>query len=172
MGKTKGNMNWSKPADEVARDLIGRTLLLPDGYTTPAEKGAWTKFVKGNNPNYEPLAARVIETEAFETHEDVTTARNCMLAAPGQVDVMKFRGHPYFNIGSKKTGYASCVMLRAVEVGGEVIDGPGRVGRQLNVEGLAGLVFGTDLKVHGTTATSGRLAGNGSKTSCGGYRLQ
>jgi 3-methyladenine DNA glycosylase Mpg len=71
-----------------------------------------------------------------------------MLYAPGTMFVMSHRGHLYFNVATGKVDEASCVMVRAVLLSKELLDGPGRVSKRLQmVEALDGKMLGVGLDV-------------------------
>ncbi|MBW2966368.1 DNA-3-methyladenine glycosylase, partial [Candidatus Woesearchaeota archaeon] len=100
-------MNYRKKAKEVAKELIG-------------------KKIEANG-----LVAEIVETEAYEGGEQ-TARRGCMRLAPGQIGVMPYRGLHFLNIGTKEAGTPSCVLVRAVMIDDEIVDGPGRVGKRLD----------------------------------------
>ncbi|HAR38028.1 MAG TPA: hypothetical protein DCS09_05320 [Porphyromonadaceae bacterium] len=148
-----GKVNFNREAQYVARALIGRSLDVDV------------------SREYEGRTAQIIETEAFETSDKVTRSRYCMLAAPGQIDVMPHRGQNLLNVGSDKLGTPSCVMIRSVVIGENIIEGPGRVGSALQANNLGGLVLGINIPLEGTTASSGFIPGN-VEYSLGRYRMQ
>lgn len=170
--KEKGRINYTASADLVARILIGRTISLPSqALDSAAAVSAWNAYKDGKDTEYQPILATIIETEGFETNSPVTTSRYCMLAAPGQIDVMPNRGHKLLNIGTKEVESPSCVMLRAVLVEGKAIEGPGRVSEALFAENLIGQFLEKDIPVEGVTAPSGYIPGTAS-FSTGRHRMQ
>lgn len=170
--KPKGKINYAAPADLVARMLVGRTLIFPSQALDNAMTiNAWKDFREGKDTEYQPIRATIIETEGFETNGPVTTSRYCMLAAPGQIDVMPNRGHKLLNIGTKEVESPSCVMVRAVVIEGNAIEGPGRVSEALFGEYLVGKFLGQDIPVEGNTMPSGYIPGT-AVFSTGKYRMQ
>ena len=121
--------NFARKSNVVARELIGKTLETED------------------------YVAKILETEAYEGGEQ-TSRRTCMLLAPGQIGVMPFRGLSFFNIATDRVGFPSCVLVRAVEVDGELYEGPGKVGSVLNVSSLDYKVVGKDIGLGGSTLPS------------------
>ena len=146
-GRAPQSQDFTRHADDVARSLVGRTLALPAGN------------------------AVIIEAEGYETNESITTSRRCMLAAPGQIDVMPNRGHTLLNIGTLKVGKPSCVMIRAIDLGGEIIEGSGRVGQATDAQNLVGLVVGAHIDFKGNSAPSGYIPA-GAQYSTGRHRQQ
>ena len=166
-------INFGRSADEVAKLLVGRSLLLPSGKLVGKGVRAWEDFLKNpSKSGYDPKVALIVETEGFETHQGVTKMRYCMLAPAGQFDVMLNRGHALSNIGTGAAEQASCVMLRTVLINGkDIYEGPGRVGKELNAEGLVGKYVDVDVPLIGQTLPSG-IVPAGAQFSTGGYRLQ
>lgn len=121
--------NFARKSDVVARELVGRTLETEDYF------------------------AKILETEAYEGGEQ-TPRRTCMLLAPGQLGVMPFRGLSFLNIGTEKAGVPSCVLVRAVEIDGEIYEGPGRVGNVLDADSLDYKVVGQEIGLGGKTQSS------------------
>ncbi|HIH11023.1 TPA: hypothetical protein HA241_02450 [Candidatus Woesearchaeota archaeon] len=162
---------FSRSADDVATMLVGRTLTFPaEALSSTPAINAWEAFLKGRNNGYTPVRAVVLETEGFETNDDVTPSRYCMLAAPGQIDTMPHRGQIFFNIGTSKVGVPSCVMVRAISIDETVIDGPGKVGAALYADYLKGKFLGKDIPLEGITRPSGYIPGHNYST--GRHRVQ
>jgi len=141
-------MNYKNNAKQVAEALVG-------------------KKIEANG-----LVAEIVETEAYEGGEQ-TARRGCMKLAPGQLGVMPFRGNYFLNVGTQEAGVPSCVMIRAVNVDGELVDGPGKVGKVLDANGLEYKVLGKEVPVSGKTKPSEfyeteKQSGN----SQGRYRLK
>jgi len=143
------NLVYSNSASEVAKGLIGRKIILPE----------------------DDLSAMIVESEGFEADEKITKSRYCMLAGPGQFDVMPNRGYSLLNIGSDEIDKPSCVMIRSIMVDGEVIEGPGRVGNVINTNNLVGKYLDQDVELGGLTVGSGFIPGS-TKFSVGKYRMQ
>ena len=141
------NVDYSKNAANVAEQLIGKTMNLPSGL------------------------AQIVETEAYEGG-DQTPKRHCMLLAPGQIGIMNYRGHHFVNIGAENAGVPSCVLIRAINLDGELIDGPGRVGKAIDGPSLEYNVLETNISVTGKTMPSTYTANpTGSDNSLGIYRM-
>ena len=113
----------------------------------------------------------IIETEGYKTDDEVTQSRYCMLASPGELRTMPFRGLYLLNVGTLKTGTPSCVMITSVAIDGKFLEGPGRVGNVLDVNQLEGKILGNDIPLAGQTAKSGYMPGAGEYSS-GRYRTQ
>ncbi len=117
---------FSRAAGVVARDLVGRTVVC--------------------NAGASPVTAVIVEAEAFEDGADGGVIRKGMLYAPGTIFVMNHRGHLYLNVGTDAAGKASCVMVRSILVGKELVDGPGKVSKRLGVTAaLDGRTLGLEL---------------------------
>ena len=71
-------------------------------------------------------------------------------------------------------GTPSCVLIRAVRVGDDVYDGPGRVGKALDAQSLDHLVAGKDIQMSGRTKPSAfyPAVADRSDNSQGRYRLK
>lgn len=115
---------FSRPVDEVARDLIGRTLL-----------------VAGPDSGIEAV---IVETEAYGGPEDPAShaafkprgGARIMFEGAGLVYVFLAYGmYPCLNVVTGNAGEASAVLFRGALVGEErtPILGPGRLGRALGV---------------------------------------
>ena len=109
----RGKLNFSKDANTVAKFLVGKSLYLP------------VYLAKGKRPK--DTYVTLIETEGFETDETVTRQRYCMLASPGELRTMPFRGLNLLNVGTLEAETPSCVMINAIAFGDQFIEGPGRV---------------------------------------------
>ena len=165
-------VDYTARAHEVAQMLVGRTLVCP---RVPLENAhainLWRAYLAGNKEDYTPIRARIIETESFETDQEVTKSRYCMLAAPGQIDMMPNRGHSLFNIGTQAIHIPSCVMIRAVITEGTILEGPGKVSEALSAQHFVGHFLGLDIPIEGRTNPSGYMPGSAS-FSTGRYRMQ
>tara|TARA_Y100000296_G_C5016406_1_gene177643 strand:- start:120 stop:545 length:426 start_codon:yes stop_codon:yes gene_type:complete len=139
-------MKYENKSYEVAQNLVGKVL-------------------KINNQK-----VQVIETEAFEGGKQ-TPQRACMRYAPGQIGLLNYRGSKFVNIGTEAAGFPSCVLLRAVKIEDELIEGPGKVGKALNAESLEFLVLGKDIRVTGRTKPCEFYRTEVSSNSLGRYRL-
>ncbi|MBS3102504.1 hypothetical protein J4458_03580 [Candidatus Woesearchaeota archaeon] len=153
----RGKLNFSKDANTVAKFLVGKSLYLP------------VYLAKGKRPK--DTYVTLIETEGFETDETVTRQRYCMLASPGELRTMPFRGLNLLNVGTLEAETPSCVMINAIAFGDQFIEGPGRVGNVLNATRLEGKVLNKDIEIIGNTAKSGYMPGP-AQYSTGRYRMQ
>ena len=142
-------MDYARNAQEVAQDLVGMVLDVNGQY------------------------AEIVETEAYEGGEQ-TARRGCMRLAPGQIGVMPYRGLYFLNIGTEAAGTPSCVLVRAVQVEGELVDGPGKVGKRLDARSLELQVLGKDIPVSGQTKPSDFVPAQAERSgnSLGRYRLR
>jgi 3-methyladenine DNA glycosylase Mpg len=135
-------MNYKRNASEVAEKLVGMRI---NQY-------------------------QLIETEGFEGG-NVTKSRLCMLAAPGQISLMRYRGNNFVNIGTERENYASCVMIRAIDSDESgLIEGPGKVGKALKATSIDGLILGQGVELSGKTAKSTLFEGK-SDNSLGIYTM-
>lgn len=116
---------FEAPVQEVARDLIGRDLLVRD-------------------PAGELIVATIVETEAYGGPDDPAShaafrpgGRAAIMAGPpGSVYVYAAYGmYPCFNIVTGPEGVASAVLLRGVHRAGDERPtfGPGRTTRLLGI---------------------------------------
>jgi 3-methyladenine DNA glycosylase Mpg len=141
-------MNYARSAKEVAKDLVGKVI-----------------DVRGKQ-------AEIVETEAYEGGEQ-TQRRHCMLLAPGQIGVMPYRGFDFMNVGTQRAGEPSCVLIRAVRIGEDLFDGPGKVGKVLEARLVEYQMLGKDILVTGTTKESDYTKpAERSDNSQGRYRLR
>ena len=148
--------SFSEDANSVAISLVGKLIKVPVHESTKMPKD---KYVA------------IIETEGYQTDEEVSKSRYCMIASPGEFRTMPFRGLNLLNVGTLKTGTPSCVMIRSVAIDGQFVEGPGRVGNVLNVQQLEGKILGKEIELTGKTAKSGYIPGAGDY-STGRYRVQ
>ncbi len=119
---------FGKPAEEVALDLIGRTISrkLGRGYRTGI----------------------ITETGAYEDGREIQ-AREGMKYAPGTVFLMPFRGKYLFNIATEEEGIPSCVEIRQVQIKDYKITGSGRITKALSLLNLDGRLLGEELNISG-----------------------
>ncbi len=169
---SNGTVDYTAKAEDVSKKIIGRIMVVPStALTTAFAVNEWKAFKAGKGNTYQPIHATIIETEGFETDSAVTRSRYCMLAAPGQIDIMPNRGHTLLNIGTRNTEVPSCVMVRAIVIEGKAIEGPGKVSEALFDQNLVGQVLGVDIPVEGYTAPSGYVPASAA-FSTGKYRMQ
>lgn len=114
---------FARPTLKVARDLIGKYLVRQSGT--------------------EVLAGRIIEVEAYVGPRDRAchaskgrTARTEVMFGPAGVAYVYLIYGMYhcLNVVTEDVEYPAAVLLRAVEVGGGLIDGPGRLTRLFSID--------------------------------------
>ncbi len=126
---------FTRPTLIVARSLIGKYLIRENGRGT--------------------IVGKIIEVEAYVGAEDKAchaskgrTARTEVLfGAPGISYVYLIYGMYYMlNVVTERADFPAAVLIRAVEVDGELIDGPGKLCRELSI----------DRSLHQVDLTAGR----------------
>jgi DNA-3-methyladenine glycosylase len=114
---------FCRPTLRVARDLIGKYLVRQNGT--------------------ELLAGRIIEVEAYVGPRDRAchaskgrTARTDVMFGPaGMAYIYLIYGmYHCLNVVTEDEEYPAAVLLRAVEVEGRLIDGPGRLTRSFGID--------------------------------------
>ncbi|MCP9468629.1 MAG: DNA-3-methyladenine glycosylase [Nitrospira sp.] len=112
-----------RPTLTVARDLIGKYLVRHRGR--------------------EVLAGKIVEVEAYVGTADKAchaskgrTARtDVMFGPPGVAYVYLIYGiYHCLNVVTEREGFPAAVLIRAAEVDGEIIDGPGRLCRLFEID--------------------------------------
>ncbi|MCP9448219.1 MAG: DNA-3-methyladenine glycosylase [Nitrospira sp.] len=112
-----------RPTLTVARGLIGKYLVRHRGR--------------------EVLAGKIVEVEAYVGTADKAchaakgrTARtDVMFGPPGVAYVYLIYGmYHCLNVVTEREGFPAAVLIRAVEVDGEIIDGPGRLCRAFDID--------------------------------------
>jgi DNA-3-methyladenine glycosylase len=107
----------------VARSLVGKYLVRENG--------------KGR------IAGKIIEVEAYVGPQDKAchaskgrTARtDVMFGLPGVAYVYLVYGmHHLLNVVTERTDFPAAVLIRAIEVEGALIDGPGKICRELRID--------------------------------------
>jgi DNA-3-methyladenine glycosylase len=107
----------------IARSLIGKYLLRESG------KGM--------------TAAKIIETEAYIGPQDLachaskgrTGRTEVLFGPPGMAYVYLIYGmYHCLNVVTEREGFPAAVLIRAIEVDGVLIDGPGRLCRALDID--------------------------------------
>ena len=141
---------FRRPAEEVARDLLGRYLVRETRDLT--------------------LVGRIIQTGAYEESSE-TPSREGMLYAPGKIFVMPFRGNHFLNIATDRSGKPSCVSIRQVALSDKVLDGPGKIGDFFGIELLDGLSFMDEFQLLGDSVDLRRTKKmvKGTSDNCLGY---
>jgi DNA-3-methyladenine glycosylase len=113
---------FSRPTLTVARSLLGKYLVRENG------KGI--------------VVGKIIEVEAYVGPEDKAchaskgrTARTEVLFGPPGISYVYliYGMHHCLNVVTERTGFPAAVLIRAIEVDGELIDGPGRLCRALEI---------------------------------------
>ena len=114
---------FNRPTVQVARSLIGKYLVRAlDGRT---------------------LAGKIIEVEAYVGLEDKAchaskgrTQRTDVMFGPGGVAYVYLIYGMYhcLNVVTEREKFPAAVLIRAVEINGELIDGPGRLCRAMQID--------------------------------------
>lgn len=114
---------FTRPTLTVARSLVGKYLVRENG------KGA--------------IAGRIIEVEAYVGCEDKAchaskgrTARTEVLFGPPGVSYVYLIYGMYhmLNVVTERAEFPAAVLIRAIEVDGRLIDGPGKLCRELGID--------------------------------------
>lgn len=114
---------FSRPTLTVARSLVGKYVVRDQGTG--------------------PVAGKIIEVEAYVGPKDKAchaskgrTARTeVMFGPPGISYVYLIYGmHHCLNVVTERVNFPAAVLIRAVEIDGDLIDGPGRLCRALEVD--------------------------------------
>lgn len=115
---------FNRPTLTVARSLVGKYLVRENGKGT--------------------VAGQIIEVEAYVGPEDKAchaskgrTARTEVLfGPPGMSYVYLIYGmYHMLNVVTERMEFPAAVLIRAIEVDGELIDGPGKICRALGIDG-------------------------------------
>jgi DNA-3-methyladenine glycosylase len=123
IGKVLLRSYFARPTLDVARSLIGKYLVRENG---------------GGS-----IAGRIIEVEAYVGPEDKAchaskgrTQRTDVLFGPaGMAYVYLIYGmYHCLNVVTESEGFPAAVLIRAIEVDGRLIDGPGRLCRELEID--------------------------------------
>lgn len=114
---------FNRPTVQVARSLIGKYLV---------------RVIDGRI-----LAGKIVEVEAYVGPEDKAchaskgrTQRTDVLFGPGGVAYVYLIYGMYhcLNVVTEREEFPSAVLIRAIEIDGELIDGPGRLCRALQID--------------------------------------
>lgn len=128
---------FARPTVTVARELIGKYLVRAMGSSL--------------------LVARIVETEAYVGPQDKachaskgrTPRTEVLFGPPGHAYVYLCYGmHELLNVVTEREEFPAAVLLRAIDVEGRLVDGPGRLTRALTVTrdlNRHDLTAGTDL---------------------------
>lgn len=123
MPKTLSRAFFNRPTLIVARSLIGKYLIRENGRGT--------------------IAGKIIEVEAYIGEEDKAchaskgrTARTEVLfGPPGMSYVYLIYGmYHMLNVVTERADFPAAVLIRAIEVDGHLIDGPGKLCRELGID--------------------------------------
>lgn len=114
---------FSRPTLVVARSLVGKYLVRENGKGT--------------------ILGKIIEVEAYVGVEDKAchaskgrTARTEVLFGPPGISYVYLIYGMYhmFNVVTERSEFPAAVLIRAIEVDGELIDGPGKLCRELEID--------------------------------------
>ncbi|MDF0676453.1 MAG: DNA-3-methyladenine glycosylase [Nitrospira sp.] len=123
MSKTLTRTFFNRPTLTVARSLVGKYLVRENGKGT--------------------VAGKIIEVEAYIGPEDKAchaskgrTARTeALFGPPGMSYVYLIYGmYHMLNVVTERAEFPAAVLIRAIEVEGELIDGPGKLCRELDID--------------------------------------
>lgn len=126
---------FTRPTLIVARSLIGKYLIRENGRGT--------------------IVGKIVEVEAYVGAEDKAchaskgrTARTEVLFGPPGISYVYLIYGMYhmLNVVTERADFPAAVLIRAIEVDGELIDGPGKLCREL----------GIDRSLHRVDLTEGR----------------
>ena len=114
---------FNRPTLAVARSLVGKYLVREHGKET--------------------VAGRIVEVEAYVGCEDLachaskgrTGRTEVLFGPPGMSYVYLIYGmYHMLNVVTERTEFPAAVLIRAIEVDGELIDGPGKLCRLLAID--------------------------------------
>ena len=114
---------FNRPTVQVARSLVGKYLV---------------RSIDGQE-----LAGKIIEVEAYVGAQDKAchaskgrTQRTDVMFGPGGVAYVYLIYGMYhcLNVVTEREEFPSAVLIRAIEIDGELIDGPGRLCRALQID--------------------------------------
>ena len=123
MRRTLSRIYFNRPTLMVARSLIGKYLV---------------REIEGR-----VLAGKIVEVEAYVGSQDKAchaskgrTQRTEVMYGPGGVAYVYLIYGMYhcLNVVTEREEFPSAVLIRAVEIDGELIDGPGRLCRALQID--------------------------------------
>jgi DNA-3-methyladenine glycosylase len=114
---------FNRPTVQVARSLIGKYL------------------VRSNNGR--TVAGKIVEVEAYVGPEDKAchaskgrTQRTDVMFGPGGIAYvyLVYGMHHCLNVVTEREEFPAAVLIRAVEIDGNLIDGPGRLCRAMQID--------------------------------------
>jgi len=123
ISKTLPRTFFNRPTLAVARSLVGKYLVRENGDGT--------------------VAGRIIEVEAYVGSQDKAchaskgrTARTEVLFGPPGISYVYLIYGMYhmLNVVTERAEFPAAVLIRAIEVDGELIDGPGKLCRELGID--------------------------------------
>lgn len=121
--KVLSRQHFSRPTVQVARSLIGKYLV---------------RFIDGHE-----IAGKIIEVEAYVGPRDKachaskgkTQRTEVMFGPSGMAYVYLIYGmYHCLNVVTEREEFPAAVLIRAIEVDGVLIDGPGRLCRALQID--------------------------------------
>ena len=122
-GKILSRRYFGRPTVQVARSLIGKYLV---------------RVIDGRI-----LAGKIFEVEAYVGQQDMachaskgrTQRTEVLFGPPGVAYVYLIYGmYHCLNVVTEREEFPSAVLIRAIEIDGELIDGPGRLCRALQID--------------------------------------
>jgi DNA-3-methyladenine glycosylase len=125
ISKTLPRTFFNRPTLAVARSLVGKYLVRENGNGT--------------------VAGRIIEVEAYVGSQDKAchaskgrTARTEVLFGPPGISYVYLIYGMYhmLNVVTERVEFPAAVLIRAIEVDGKLIDGPGKLCRELGIDRL------------------------------------
>ncbi len=114
---------FTRPTIQVARSLVGKYLI---------------RCIDGRE-----IAGKIIEVEAYVGAEDKAchaskgrTQRTDVMFGPGGVAYVYLIYGMYhcLNVVTEREEFPSAILIRAIEIDGELVDGPGRICRALQID--------------------------------------
>ena len=114
---------FNRPTLTVARSLLGKYLVRENGNGT--------------------VAGMIIEVEAYVGPRDLachaskgrTTRTDVLFGAPGIAYVYLIYGmYHCLNVVTERVDFPAAVLIRAIEIDGGLIDGPGRLCREMQID--------------------------------------
>jgi DNA-3-methyladenine glycosylase len=114
---------FTRPTVQVARSLVGKYLI---------------RCIDGRE-----IAGKIIEVEAYVGSEDKAchaskgrTQRTDVMFGPGGIAYVYLIYGMYhcLNVVTERKEFPSAILIRAIEIDGELVDGPGRICRALQID--------------------------------------
>ena len=143
---------FSRDADIVAKDILGRSLL---------------RITKT-----ESTSGKIIETGAYLDGNE-TPSRKGMKYAPGTVFLMPYRSFCLLNIATSREEYASCVEIRQVTLHDKILKGSGKIANFFKIaKDLNGILLGKEVQIIGEPEKEPNIKRiSGDSDNCIGYFL-